>query len=89
MSKFLIRYGLGGGCSWAAEWEEIEAESLDDAEKYAYEQACQIYESYVGMYGLPTHEDLKKEHPEWDDEDIEMAWMEERESWISYEAKPK
>lgn len=89
MPKFLIRYGLGGGFTWMEDREEIEAGSLGEAENYAFEQACQVYESYEGMYGIPTYDDIKKEHPEWDDEDIEMAWMEERESWIAYAAKPK
>ena len=87
MSKFLIKYGLGGSFSAEQnEWEEIDVSSFAEAEEYAYEEACQEYETYEGMYGLRTVEEIMED--EDCDEDMALAlYLEERESWLYYEVK--
>ena len=86
MKKFEIRYGLGGGFGGAGDWEEIEADSLDDAINQAYEYACQEYDQYDGLHGLLTINDIMEEEG-CDYDYAEQVWMDDRESWIEYEAR--
>ena len=87
--KFEIRYGLGGGFGGVEnmEWEEIEAFNLDEAIRWAYEEACQVYESYEGTNGLRTVEEIMEED-DCSEKEAEIAWDDERESWLDYEARP-
>ena len=67
---FIIGSGLGGGFGGQKNFEVIEANSLEDAEKWAWENACEEYESYAGMYGLRDinqimEEDGIEEWREW------------------------
>jgi hypothetical protein len=87
MAKYQIRYGLGGGFGGAGDWEDCDAKTMEEAEEWAYQEACEMYESYDGMYGIQSWEDIKKDNPDWDEEDIEMEWIEQRESWLDYEAR--
>ena len=86
MPKFMIRYGLGGGMGGCGEWEEIEADDMSAAEVEAYERACESYASYEGMYGLRCVDDIMEEDDVDEDEAYQM-YLEERESWLDYEAK--
>ena len=86
MAKFEVRYGLGGGFGGPGEWEEVEETSLDNAEKYAYECACEEYDSYGGLHGLDDIESIIEEE-ECSEEDAEIIWRENRESWLAYEAR--
>lgn len=88
--KFEIRYGLSGGFGGCEmqDWEEIEADDLDEANKIAYEEACEVYESYVGTNGIRDIDDIMEEDGE-DIEEAEMTYSEEMESWIDYEARVK
>lgn len=88
ITKWLIRYGLGGGFGGCKhnEWEEIEADNYDDAMKQAWEAACDEYDSYDGMHGLRTVEEIMEED-EVDEEEAEEIWRDDRESWLDYEAK--
>ena len=61
MELFIIRYGLGGGFGGGNNYEVIETENLEDAEKWAFENACQDYKGYEGMYGLRTVEQIMEE----------------------------
>lgn len=88
MALYDIRYALGGGFGGVenADWETIEAKSLDDALDEAYQRSADIYESYAGMYGLRSVEDIIEE----DDADEAAAqdiYIDERESWLDYEAR--
>lgn len=89
MAKYEIRYGLGGGFGGPCEWEDCEAETLEEAEAIAYDEACQVYDSYDGMYGLQTENEIMEENPDFDEEDAAMEWREQRESWLDYEARAK
>lgn len=86
--KFEIRYGLGGGFGGCEnkDWEPIEADSLEEAENEAYEQACQEYEMYEGMHGLRSAYQIMEEDG-LDEDEAEEEWREERESWLDYEAR--
>ena len=87
MGLFIIRHGLGGGFGGGNNYEVIETENLEYAEKWAFENACQDYESYEGMYGLRTVEQIMEEE-ECKEEDALIAYEEERESWLDYYAVP-
>ena len=87
--EFEIRYALVGGFGGLRfrEWETIGANDLDEANMFAYEEACQLYESYDGLHGLRSHADIMKEDNLLE-EDAETVWFGQRESWIAYEARP-
>ena len=87
MATYEIKYGLGGGFGGAGDWEKIEASSLEEAEEIAYEEACRVYESYDGMYGLLSFEDIQEENPDWDDVNVEDEWYEQRQGWLDYAAR--
>ena len=74
MTQFKITYGVGGGYNDITE-EVIESDSLELAERDAYDAAVQIFDSY-GIYedGI--------EDGEWNDEE----YLECLESWIDYSA---
>ena len=83
---FFMRYGLGGsfgGCE-NCEWEECDATTEDEAYKEAWRRACEEYESYEGLYGLRTIEDIMEEE-ECDEEEAGITYSDEMESWIDYE----
>ena len=82
--KFVINYGCGCGNNE----EVIEAKDLEAAEKYAYECAVEDYESYEGLHGVMSLDDVCEEYG-IEDRDSDEAWdayREERESQLSYEA---
>jgi hypothetical protein len=85
---FEIRYGLGGGFGGMGDWEDAYAKTLEEAELEAYERACELYESYEGMYGLRTAEEIMEEDDCSEDEAI-MTYEEERESWLDYDVREK
>ena len=69
---FIIGYGLSGGFGGIQNYEVIEAYSQDDADKQAWEMACETYESYVGMHGLRELSEIMEEdeiEDEIEDED--------------------
>lgn len=86
MPKYLIYAGLGGGFGKAelVDEEPLEFEDKEAAEEYAFDCACEHYESYLGMYGLRTIEEIM-EQDEIDDEEIAgEVFNEERASWLDY-----
>jgi hypothetical protein len=52
--KFLVKHALGGGFGGCEreDGEVIDCESEDEAYDYAFDAACQDYDSYDGMHGL-------------------------------------
>ncbi len=72
--------------------------SYDEAMDYAYEYACETYESYAGFHGIPSWEECHQEIEdtyaaeieagEYDDNDIddftEEEYREQIESWTEY-----
>lgn len=86
--KFEIRYALSGGFGGCKnkDWEEIEADDLEEANKIAYQSACEEYESYVGLYGLREVSDIMEEDGV-DETDAEIIYLDERENWLEYEVR--
>ena len=85
--KFLIRCGMGGGFGGPGEWEEIEAENIEDAEKQAESLAREKYEYYEGLHGIRDVNDIMGEELV-DEDEANHIYEEEIETWIVYEAKP-
>lgn len=85
---YIIGYGLGGGFGGQRNFEVIEADNEEQAEKVAYESACEEYESYVGMYGLRDISQIMEEEEVEDEDEALQIFEEERESWLDYSVKP-
>lgn len=85
---FIVGSGLGGGFGGQKKFEVIEANSLEDAEKWAWENACDEYESYAGMYGLRDLSQIMKEDEIENEDEANEVYEEERESWLCYSAIP-
>lgn len=83
--KFYVEYGCGCGDNYMI----VEAKDLAAAENYAYEKAIEEYESYEGLHGILTKEEVCEE---WGIEDVdsdeaEVAYREEREGQLNYLAE--
>lgn len=85
MPKYKIYYGLGGGFGGARNNEPQIEECKDEneANEIAYELACEEYESYDGMHGLLSIDDIMEEEGV-DESEAEEMWLEQREDWIDY-----
>jgi len=83
MPKYKIFYGLGGGFGGTSEEKIKEFDNEDEAEDYAFSCACEKYESYVGSYGLRDIHQIM-EQDEVDEDEAEIIFNEERESWLDY-----
>lgn len=66
--KFIIEYG----CSVCTEHLAIEANSLAEAEHYAYQSAYECRESFEGFHGVLSFAEFCEE--EGYDEEDEHAW---------------
>jgi len=84
---FIIGYGLAGGFGGAQNFEVIQEDNLEGAEKQAYENACEYYEQYAGGNGLRTVDEIMSED-DLEEQDAIYAFEEERESWLDYLAMP-
>lgn len=89
MKKFNIYAGLGGGFGGAEFIETIEAKDKQEAEDYARQCAVESYESYEGCHGILNRDDvfedlLESFEEDPSEEDVELHYMEEVESWITY-----
>lgn len=84
--KFRIRYGLGGGFGGCGEWEEIEANSFEEAQNEAYLQAVDVYESYAGFHGLRDIDQIMEDE-DCSEKVAEEIFNEEMESWLDYEVE--
>jgi hypothetical protein len=80
MAQFEIRYGVSGGYN-DIQTEVIEVDTLAQAESDAYDAACEMFESY-DVFG--------NQNPDYDydSEDYQDDYNEERENWIEYSARP-
>ena len=82
---YSIFSGLGGGFNSLSFTEKFEG-SYEDAMRLAEQKAIEEYESYVGLHGLRTVDDIMEE----DDVDQEIAeeiYNEEMQSWIDFYVK--
>ena len=91
MKKYKIYAGLGGSFGGATLQEVSEFKSESAAYEYAYELACQEYESYEGLYGLADldtiaeyPEDYGLDKGEADEECLWEAYVEARYGWLNY-----
>ncbi len=88
---FKINYSCGCGDNE----EYIIANSLDEAETAAYHAAIDEYDSYEGLHGVRSMQDIAiedfdtelDEADEMTYNDIEIAYTEEKEDTISYSAE--
>jgi hypothetical protein len=91
MAKYKIYYGLGGSFGGAKYDSTEEFDTQDEAMDYAYDCAAQQYESYSGRNGLPSYKDvsdeLLEEYEEVTDDDIDQAYNEAMERWLSYKVE--
>lgn len=87
MQTFWIRGGLSGsfGGVESQEWEEIQSPNEEGAYNEAYQIACDIYETYDGMYGLRTVDEIMEEDGIEDYSEALQEWVEARESWLIYQ----
>jgi len=77
---YIIGWGLSGGFGGIQNYEVIKADSLDEAEKDAYQ-------NYSGYHGLRSV-DVIMEEDGVDSDEAEEIYNEEREGWLDYVAKP-
>ncbi|QWU14275.1 hypothetical protein SAMN04487895_101572 [Paenibacillus sophorae] len=91
MVNYKIYYGLGGGFGGAKYGSTEDFDSQDEAMDYAYERAVEEYEKCAGLYGLRTYkeviEELKNLDEELDEDDVEQAYNQEMERWLSYKVE--
>jgi hypothetical protein len=87
-NKWFISYGLGGGFGGANNHEVIDASNEDEANKYAWEKACEDYDNYAGSHGLRDIGEIMEEDGIEDEDEAEQVFSEEREGWLDYSAEP-
>lgn len=101
MKQYNIYAGLGGSFGDANYQYTTLCETEDEALDEAYERACEEYEQYEGLHGLPSWEDATREYceelgisqEELEDTDeeslaIEEYYNEARENWLAYHIVP-
>lgn len=90
--EFKIYAGLNGGFGGADYCYTAEFDNIDQAEQAAYEEAIQEYESYEGLHGILSYEELKEELEkefleELSEEEATEYYLEERDGWLDYYVK--
>lgn len=84
MAKYKIYAGLGGGFGGAYYVRTTEETTERYAMEEAFEEACQIYDSYDGTQGLFNREEALEDDPDLCDEELDEMYNEDRENWIDY-----
>lgn len=93
MAKFKLFAGMGGSFGGAQPCGVYEYDNLQQAEEAAYELAVEEYQSYEGLHGIPSYEDVRNDYIEtYGDEDpdedlIQEYYEEEMSNWIVYYAR--
>ena len=85
--KWKIYAGLGGGFG-NAKYIRTFTGPKDQAEKEAYYAAIEEYESYEGLHGLRTVDEIMEEDEIEDQDEAEQVYNDERESWLEYYVEP-
>lgn len=85
---FEIRYALGGGFGGIefVEWEEVSANTIEEAMQYAEGLARDEYLMYDGTQGMLNEQDVMEEEG-CSYEDAEQIVNDDIESWIEYDAR--
>ena len=81
---YIIGYGLAGGFGGARTFEVIQVDSQEEADKWAWENACDEYNRYAGSNGLREVGEIMQEDGIEDEDEALQAYEEERESWLDY-----
>lgn len=87
MKKYKLYAGLGGGFGGAEYIETVEANSEEEASTWAWEAACEIYQSYEGADGGIRSCGAIMEQEQVNEDDAWAIYEEERESWLDYYVK--
>jgi predicted nuclease of restriction endonuclease-like RecB superfamily len=82
MPKYKIIYGI-----FEENEEIIEAKNQEEAERMAYEFAVEVYESYEGLHGIRSEDDILNEEENITIEDAYDIYKEEVENTIFYSAE--
>lgn len=94
MERYAIYAGMGGSFGGANLQTIDDFNSREEADELAYQMALEEYKQYEGSHGIlnwfECREDLLDSFPdmEVDDEDVDMRYLEEVESWIDYYVLP-
>lgn len=102
MKQYNIYAGLGGSFGGASYQYTGLYETREEAEDDAFQEACQHYDQYSGLHGLPGWEDAvnaycadqginPEDFDEGDDEilqEVDTYYDEARESWLCYYVVP-
>ena len=59
---YIIGYGLAGGFGGARTFEVIQVDSQEEADKWAWENACDEYDRYAGSNGLREVGEIMQEY---------------------------
>lgn len=90
--KYGIYAGLGGSFGGASLVDTVVCENETQANEVAREYAVEIYESYEGLYGLKSwddvREDLMESGEDYDDGIVSEYYNEEVEEWLDYWVEP-
>lgn len=95
MQKYKIFAGLAGGFGGAKYLETVSFATEEEANLYAWNEACEIYDRYAGLHGLIDWQDAYAEAEcEFGDIDdnnrdefehrADSIYNEYREPWLSY-----
>lgn len=84
---YKIYSGLAGGFGGATLRCVENFDTVEEAEDFAYECACEEYDSMAGLHGLRSLQDIMEEEGATEDE-AEEYYNEDRESWLDYYVKP-
>ena len=96
--KYDIYAGMSGGFGGANFIKTIDAKTAEEADKYAYDEAWEEYESYAGCHGILSWDEVYDELKEAGelvgmtdneiDDFVNDHYQEEVESWIEWYAEP-
>ena len=83
---FYISFGCGCGTNELI----VEAKSFNAAQDYAYDAAIEDYDSFAGLHGIPSLEDVCEDEgiEDTNSREAEEAYREQREMWIDYFVAP-
>lgn len=92
--KYKIYAGLGGSFGGATYQYTEDFDTEEEALDVAYDCAVQEYESYEGLYGLPSWEDVRDElsevyglDEEPSEDDIREVYLDHRDNWLDYKVE--
>lgn len=89
MKQYNLYAGLSGGFGDASYQGTGWFDSEEEATQEAYYMAISEFESYEGLHGLRTMEDIADEENldiDSDYEEIQEIYIQERDSWLDYYA---